>query len=69
MGADVTQQAVQAGMVDEIRLQLAPVTLGSGTRLFAGREHHTFECVDARVSSHVTHLRFRTLSRPPPPLA
>ena len=59
MGADVTQQALGAGLVDELRLQVAPIVLGSGTRLFTGSGQHTFECLDARVTSHVTHLRFR----------
>jgi dihydrofolate reductase len=58
MGADVTQQALDAGLVDELRLQLAPIVLGSGTRLFTGNQQHTFECVDTRLTSHVTHLRF-----------
>jgi dihydrofolate reductase len=60
MGADVTQQALDAGLVDELRLQVAPIVLGSGTRLFTGAGQHTFECLDARVTPHVTHLRFRS---------
>lgn len=63
MGADVTQQALDAGLVDELRLQVAPVVLGSGTRLFTGSRQHDFECVDARVTQHVTHLRFRSAPR------
>ncbi|HET7821378.1 MAG TPA: dihydrofolate reductase family protein [Ornithinibacter sp.] len=67
MGADVTQQALDAGLVDELRLQVAPFLLGSGTRLFTGKEQRTFECLDARVTSHVTHLRFRSVAPVDPP--
>lgn len=35
-GADVGQQFLARGLVDEIRLTLAPVLLGAGLRLFAG---------------------------------
>ena len=66
MGADVTQQALEAGLIDELRLQVAPIVLGSGTRLFVGKGHHTFECLDARVTSHVTHLRFRRVAATDP---
>lgn len=33
-GADVIQQFLSAGLVDEIHVHLAPVLLGAGTRLF-----------------------------------
>ena len=66
MGADVTQQALEAGLVDELHLQVAPVVLGSGTRLFAGRGQHTFECLGARVTPHVTHLRFKAVATDDP---
>ncbi|WP_344830210.1 dihydrofolate reductase family protein [Actinocorallia longicatena] len=62
MGADVTRQALEAGLVDELRLQIAPFTLGSGTRLFTGTVPHGFECLDARVTPHATHLRYRVVS-------
>ena len=66
MGADVTQQALRAGLIDELHLQVAPITLGSGTRLFTGEERHAFECLDARVTPHVTHLRYRNRARARP---
>ena len=62
MGADVTRQALEAGLIDQLHLQVAPFTLGSGTRLFTGEGHHAFECLDARVTSHVTHLRYRSVA-------
>ena len=62
MGADVTRQALEAGLVDQLHLQVAPITLGSGTRLFSGEGRHAFECLDARSTPHVTHLRYRTVA-------
>ncbi|MEO3788397.1 dihydrofolate reductase family protein [Actinocorallia sp. B10E7] len=61
MGADVTRQALKAELVDELRLQLAPFTLGSGTRLFTGADRHVFECLDTRITPHATHLRYRVV--------
>ncbi len=63
MGAHVTQQALAAGLVDELRLQLAPLVLGAGTRLFTGTELQTFEFMDANATPNVVHLRFRTPTR------
>ena len=60
MGADITQQALASGLIDELRLQLAPITLGSGIRLFTGTKRHTFEPLGAHQTPHVTHLRYRT---------
>jgi riboflavin biosynthesis pyrimidine reductase len=35
-GAAVVQQALAAGLVDELRLHVRPLLLGAGTRLFTG---------------------------------
>jgi dihydrofolate reductase len=61
MGADVAQQAIRAGLLDEIHLQLAPVLLGTGRRLFdhLGTDHIELERTSVTESPHVTHLRFR----------
>jgi dihydrofolate reductase len=37
--ADIGQQAIERGLVDELRLHLAPVILGDGIRLFANVGH------------------------------
>ena len=59
-GADVAQQALRAGLLDEIRLHVAPVFLGGGVRLFedspAGLR---LEPVGADASPVVTHLTYR----------
>ena len=61
MGASVGQQFLDVGLVDEIAVQLVPVLLGLGTRLFdhLGTEHIELERTAAIESPHVTHLRFR----------
>jgi dihydrofolate reductase len=60
-GADVARQYLSAGLIDEMRLSVAPVLLGSGTRLFdggagAGAE---LEQVQAVQAPGVTHLIYR----------
>ena len=35
-GADLIRQALAAGLVDELTIIIAPVTLGAGKRLFDG---------------------------------
>lgn len=61
MGGEVSQHFLKAGLVDEIRVQIAPVMLGSGTRLFEhlGDEHIELEQLGAAQSKYVTHLRYR----------
>ena len=56
-GANVVQQYLQAGLVDEFQLHLAPVLLGAGVRLF----DRPVELERTRVidAPGVTHLRFR----------
>lgn len=63
MGADVTQQVLRAGQLDEIHLQVAPVLLGAGRRLFEhlGTDHVELEQLDVRPSAQVTHMRFRVV--------
>lgn len=61
MGGEVTQRALDAGVVDELRIQLVPLVLGSGTRLFTGAAEHAFEWVEARTTGNVAHLRLRYL--------
>jgi dihydrofolate reductase len=61
-GASIIQQALAAGLVDELFLHLAPVVLGGGTRLFGhlgGAVH--LERAEVIESRHATHLRYRIL--------
>jgi dihydrofolate reductase len=62
-GADVTRQCLKAGLLDEIGIDLVPVLLGSGVRLFEhlGIEPVELECTGVTEDSGVTHLRYRVL--------
>jgi dihydrofolate reductase len=59
-GADVAQQYLKAGLLDELQVHVAPVLLGGGTPLFGhgltGRLERT-RVVEA--PSGVTHIRYR----------
>lgn len=59
-GADVIRQYLNTGLVDQLEIALAPVTFGSGTRLFYGIDHDRFELeiTEAPSSPRVTHLRY-----------
>jgi dihydrofolate reductase len=61
MGASVPQQALRAGLVDEIQIHLAPTLLGAGVRLFDHLGSQPIELEPLRVvpAPNVTHLRFR----------
>ncbi|HEY7892165.1 MAG TPA: dihydrofolate reductase family protein [Solirubrobacteraceae bacterium] len=60
-GANIAQQYLRAGLIDELRLHVVPVLLGEGTRLFnhlAGAELK-LEGPDALSTPEVTHLTYR----------
>lgn len=58
-GASTARQYLQAGLVDELRLHLAPVLLGTGERLFDGLSALNLEPLEARATAFVTHLAYR----------
>jgi len=62
-GADVAQQYLKAGLLDEIHITLVPVLLGGGVRLFGNLEGHQFglECTRVVESDGVTHLSYRVI--------
>jgi dihydrofolate reductase len=57
-GAEVIQQYLRAGVVDEFQLHVAPLLLGDGVRLFDGVQVE-IELVRVRESPNVTHLSYR----------
>lgn len=61
--ADVTQQVIRAGALDEIRISVVPFLLGSGVRLFEhlGPDPIRLEQTRVIASEGVTHLRYRVL--------
>ncbi|MFI6486602.1 dihydrofolate reductase family protein [Streptomyces sp. NPDC050564] len=62
-GATPVQQALRAGLVDEITVHVVPVLLGAGTRLFDHLADLRVELERFQVieSPEVTHLRFRVV--------
>jgi dihydrofolate reductase len=61
--ASIAQQCIQAGILDEIQIHLAPVLLGDGIRLFdhQGAEPIDLESMRVVEAPGVTHLRFRVV--------
>lgn len=58
-GGSTVQQAVQAGLVDELQVHVAPILLGGGTRLFGEvDEPLALEATRVVASPKATHLRF-----------
>jgi dihydrofolate reductase len=62
-GASCARQAIAAGIVDEIDLQVNPVILGSGERLLDGFEagEPALELVRVLDAPGVAHLRYRVI--------
>jgi dihydrofolate reductase len=60
-GADITQQCLRAGLLDEMVIHLIPVLLGDGRRLFdhLGGDHIELELIHLREASQAIHLRYR----------
>lgn len=60
-GADVIQQYLRAGLVDTFQIHIAPILLGSGTRLFDanGSDLPVLEITRVVSSPAVTHVRYR----------
>ncbi len=61
--ASVLQQALNAKLVDEIHVDIAPIVLGEGVRLFDHLAIHPIdlEYIRAIPASGVTHLGFRVV--------
>jgi dihydrofolate reductase len=60
-GATTINQYLAAGLIDELRLDIVPLTLGAGTRLFEGVPPLKLEQVKSRAASLVTHVTYRVL--------
>jgi dihydrofolate reductase len=63
-GADVAQQYLRAGLIDEMQIHLVPVLLGDGARLFenVGPADVALESTRVVEAPGVTHLSYRVLA-------
>jgi dihydrofolate reductase len=61
-GANVVQQFLAAGLLDEIQIHLVPVLLGDGVRLFSAGKQPGLELIRVVDSPTVTHLKYRVIS-------
>jgi dihydrofolate reductase len=62
-GANVAQQFLKRGLIDEVSIHLVPVVFGSGTRLFEGfdSKHVPLENIEVIQTAEAIHLRFRVV--------
>jgi dihydrofolate reductase len=63
-GASTVQQALRAGALDELVLDISPVILGDGERLLEGVPAVALELVEVADSPLATHVRYRVGSAP-----
>jgi dihydrofolate reductase len=63
LGASIARQCLDAGLLDEILVQVAPVLLGDGVRLFerANGQHVRLEKAAVAESGQLTDLTFHVL--------
>jgi dihydrofolate reductase len=60
-GANVAQQYLKAGLIDEMEIHVVPVLLGDGARLFDNTDGQQmeYECVRVVNSPTVSHYKYR----------
>jgi dihydrofolate reductase len=61
-GASAVRQALEAGELDELILDIIPVLLGTGERIFDGTVEARLEAAEAEHSPWATHVRYRVLA-------
>jgi dihydrofolate reductase len=62
-GANIAQQYLAAGLIDELEIHVVPLFLGSGTRLFDNLDYRDVKLEQIRTiaTPSVTHLKYRVL--------
>ena len=60
-GANIINQYLAAGLIDELWLHIIPVTIGAGTRLFDGIPNLNLEPIELSGTNIVTHIRYNVL--------
>jgi dihydrofolate reductase len=61
--ASLVQQCLEAGLLDEVHVDIVPVLLGGGVRMFdnLGPEHIELERIEIIEAPDVTHMTFRII--------
>ncbi len=61
--ASLVQQCLEAGLLDEVHVDIVPVLLGGGVRMFdnLGPEHIELERTEIIEAPDVTHMTFRVI--------
>jgi dihydrofolate reductase len=64
-GANVIQQYLRAGLIDEMHIAIAPILLGGGERLFEGVDSRAlgYDCVQHVASENATHVVLKRQAR------
>lgn len=64
-GAATIQQYLRAGRIDDLRLAIVPIPLGSGERLFDNLDGGPdgYDCTEFVCSPSVAHVRFSRAPR------
>lgn len=60
-GASTINQYLAAGLIDELWLHIAPVTVGAGVRLFEGVPQLKLEPMEVSGTAVVTHIRYKVI--------
>jgi dihydrofolate reductase len=60
-GGDIIGQALEQGLVDELRIHLAPMVLGGGTPLFKPRTRQMYRQREVRPSRNAVHLTYERI--------
>jgi dihydrofolate reductase len=61
-GGDVIGQALERGLVDELRIHLAPLVLGGGTAMFKPGTRQRYRQREVRPSADAVHLTYERVS-------
>jgi dihydrofolate reductase len=61
-GGDVVRQAIDRGVIDQLRIHLSPIVMGSGTPLFGAIGRRQFRQTDVQVSADAVHLTYEAVS-------
>lgn len=57
-GANVINQYLKAGLIDELWLHIAPVTIGESQRLFLDTPNINLQPLEVRTTDLVTHIKY-----------